>query len=98
LFLEHLTILAIYYLAIFFRFVVGFSVFGHRAAVGLLGLIASLIETFVSVPLFVEVVIRRDLRDISHILVVQYVGGAFMKLVVFTFVCTPSVFVFSAFC
>jgi hypothetical protein len=97
-FLEHLTIFAIYCLAIFIVFLIGFSVLGRRAAVDLLGLIANLTETFISIRFFIKVVVRRDVRNISNILVIQYVSGDFMKLVIFTFVPTPWVFVFGAFC
>jgi hypothetical protein len=43
-------------------------------------------------------VIRRDVNNISSVLVLQYIVGDIMKLFTFMFVATPWVFVFGAYC
>jgi hypothetical protein len=97
-FIEHLCVLTIYAGVMFIVFLTGCGIFGKSSAVDTLGLLGNLLDTTVSFPLFLQIVIRRDVNNISSVLVVQYIVGDIMKLFTFMFVATPWVFVFGAYC
>jgi hypothetical protein len=97
-FFEHIIVLTIYLGIIFLLFLTGFAIFGRTPAVDFLGLLGNLLDTTISFPLFVQIVIHRNVNSVSPVLVTQYILGDLMKVVTFLFVATPWVFVFGAYC
>jgi hypothetical protein len=95
---EDLCVLVIYMAGIFVVFFAGLAVFGRNRAVDALGLIGNMLDTAISFPLFLQVVVRRNARGVSLVLVLQYIAGDIMKVLTFMVVVTPWVFVLGAYC
>jgi hypothetical protein len=97
-FLEYVVILVIYFSMAFVVFIAARHVFSEKLIVDLLGLIANLIESTVSIPMFVKIVIRRDINAVSVVLVLQYIVGDMMKIALFIITRTPWSFLCGGFC
>jgi hypothetical protein len=97
-FAEYLITLSIYFLAAFFVFLLFCRIFSEKVIVDLLGLTANLIESTVSLPMFVKIVIRGDINAVSVILVLQYIIGDMMKIGLFIITRTPWSFLVGGFC
>jgi hypothetical protein len=97
-FCEHIVILVIYLGLILMLLRVSFSIFERTHTIELLGLVGNLLDTTISFPLFVRVMIHRQVKSVSAVLIVQYVLGDLMKVATFMVVETPWVFRFSAYC
>jgi hypothetical protein len=97
-FLEFLLTLGLYSGLVVAAFFAGCRALGEKLVVESVGLIANLMESTVSVPMFIKIVVRRDISDVSLILVLQYLFGDMMKIVLFIMARTPWSFLFGAFC
>ena len=97
-FVEYCVSIGIYCAASYAVFLVCCVLFGKTITVDTTGLIGNLIESAVSLPTFAKIVIRRDINNVSTVLVLQYVFGDMMKIVLFTLAKTPWSFFFGAFC
>ena len=64
-------------------FVLACLVFGSSISIEALGLLGNLIDVLIPFPMFTKLVIRRDITNLSTVLLVQFVGGDIMKLVIF---------------
>ena len=49
----------------------------------MIGILANLIESTVSIPIFIKLVFNKDITNISILLILQFVIGDFMKLALF---------------
>jgi hypothetical protein len=97
-FFEYVFTLVIYFCIAFAVFIVSCHLFYEKLVVDLLGLIANLIESTVSIPMFVKIVIRRDINAVSVVLVLQYILGDMMKIALFIITRTPWSFLCGGFC
>jgi hypothetical protein len=97
-FLEYLVTLGLYFMAAFAVFVLACYVFNEKVIVDLLGLSANLIESTVSLPMFVKIVVRRNIEAVSVVLVLQYISGDMMKIGLFIITRTPWSFLVGACC
>jgi hypothetical protein len=97
-FFEHLLVLGIYLVLVYFVLNIGFAVFGKTETIAALGLIGNMLDTIISFPLFVRIVIHGKVSNVSSVLVLQYIVGDVMKVLTFMVVATPFVFVLGAYC
>ena len=65
-------------------------------AISLVGVVANIIDSTVSIPTFVKIVIRRDINNVSFVLIMQFICGDYMKLALFIFSHTPWSFIAGA--
>ena len=68
------------------------------AAVELLGLFSNLAEATTSFPMFVRIVVMRNVKDVSPVLVLQYLFGDIFKFVLYMIARAPWSFFFGAVC
>lgn len=97
-FLEYCISITLYCILSYILFLICCVIFGSEITIDTTGLIGNLIESTVSLPTFVKIVIRRDINNISTVLVLQYIFGDMMKIVLFIAAKTPWSFLFGAFC
>jgi hypothetical protein len=97
-FLEFHVTLFIYSILGYVIFLICRLVLGEKIAAEGTGLIANLIETTVSLPLFVKIVIWRQIEHVSEVLILQYFSGDLMKLVIFVLTRSPWPFFVGGFC
>jgi hypothetical protein len=97
-FCEYLTTLSLYFLASFGVFMVAYHIINDKIIPDLLGLIANLIESTVSLPMFMKIVVRKDINAVSVVLVLQYIIGDMMKIGLFIITRTPWSFLIGASC
>jgi hypothetical protein len=76
---------------------IGSAVAGYEIASETLGVVANLVELMTAIPIFLQVVVRRDTR-ISLVLILQYAIGDFMRFVLFILVKAPWMFIAGAGC
>lgn len=97
-FMEYLTSLLIYSIVTYAIFLSVCPVLGVDATAGAVGIIGNLVESLVSVPTFVKIVIRKDINNVSTILILQYIFGDIMKIGLFIITKSPFSFFLGAFC
>jgi hypothetical protein len=97
-FAEYLMTLCIYFMVSFFVFAGFCRILSEKVTVDLLGLTANLIESSISVPLFVKIVVREDIKAVSIILMLQYIIGDIAKIGLFVIMRTPWSFIIGGFC
>jgi hypothetical protein len=90
-----LTIYGVIVFAIFWSFC---QLAGETPIVEVIGVLANLIEATVSLPIFVRVVVQKQLQDLSIILILQYMFGDIMKIGLFVITEVPFCFIFGAVC
>lgn len=64
-------------------FAVLFLVFGREMTCSTFSLVANLVDSTVSIPLFIKVVVHRIFENVSMVMVVQYFSGDVTKLLFF---------------
>jgi hypothetical protein len=67
-----------------FGFLIGFSIVSE-----LIGLISNLVDSIVTLPPFISVVIRSDASALTNLLVVQFIAATFLKAVLYLYRPTP---------
>jgi hypothetical protein len=97
-FSEFLTVLMRYGLVFFVFFLCFCIVIGRSATVECMGLIATLCESATSLPIVFQVVFSHSIRDISPILIFQYICGDLFKVGLIVVTAGPLVFLFGALC
>jgi hypothetical protein len=97
-FIEFSITIIIYSILGFAIFLVCTATIGEKVSVDATGLIANLIESTVSLPVFMKIVIRRQIDHISPILILQYFSGDLMKIAIFVLTKSPWPFLFGGFC
>ena len=85
-----------YGLVILFAFVFFSLLFGRDLVCTAIIVIANVVDTFVSIPQFIRVVIEKNVESVSSLLVGQYLIGDIMKLLLFLWTRSPWPFVFGA--
>jgi hypothetical protein len=91
-FIEHIAVLSMYIVLIYVLLMIGFAVLGRSPAIAVLGLLGNLLDTIISFPLFVRIVLQGKVHSISSVLILQYILGDFAKVFTFMIVATPWVF------
>jgi hypothetical protein len=97
-FLEFMVTFGIYSVITYILFVLSMFVLGEKISVDGVGLTANVIESLVSIPMFVKIVVRRQIDSVSVVLVLQYITGDLAKLGMFALTMSPWPFFFGAFC
>jgi hypothetical protein len=69
--------------AMFATFMLSTAVFGVERVCTSVILVANILDTFVSIPQFVTIVINRNIAAASSVLLVQYISGGWFKLVMY---------------
>lgn len=90
---EFLVSLGFYYAAAFAVFQLAARVIGRNTAAEATGLIANIIESMVSLPIFADVVIHKVVKNVSFVLILQYLFGDMVKIALFILSKTPWFFV-----
>jgi hypothetical protein len=91
-------VLAVYALVVLCVFSALCHLVGEAPIVEGIGVIANLIEATVSLPIFVRVVVQRDIADLSVVLIFQYMLADVMKIGLFLITRVPFCFIFGACC
>jgi hypothetical protein len=71
---------------------------GERPAAEAVGVVANVVESAVSLPMFAKVVVRRDVSAVSVVLILQYIVGDLMKIGIFVLTRSPWSFMLGGFC
>lgn len=82
-FFEFLISITFYLIISMFFFFIFFFVIGEKVTIDMIGILANLIESTVSIPIFIKIVFNKDITNISILLILQFVIGDFMKLALF---------------
>jgi hypothetical protein len=88
-FFEFMASISVYTIVSYVMFLGTCFVFPQKMVVDVLGLIANLTESFVSLPVFYRVVILHEVYTVSPVLVLQYYSGDLMKLALFWITHSP---------
>ena len=92
-FFEFLISFSLYLSIISVIFYIGYNFIDEKSSIETIGIIANLIETTIVLPLFYKVVIQRDIKNLSKILVIQFASGDIMRLVLFILSNAPISFI-----
>lgn len=82
-FFEFLISVVLYIIFSLFIFFISYNILGEKLIIDVIGILANLIESTVSIPTFIKIVIKKDITNLSVLLIVQFVVGDIMKLVLF---------------
>jgi hypothetical protein len=91
-------ILLIYSAITIVSFYLSRAVIGESPTVEFMGLIANIVESTVSLPLFVTVVLRKHVEAVSPVLIMQYILGDILKVGLFVATHAPWPFLFGGCC
>jgi hypothetical protein len=94
---EYLASLGFYGAVVYLLFMGSLFVFNPKVVVEMVGLIANLIESMVSLPTFYRVVILQEISIVSPVLILQYYSGDLMKVALFVVTRSPWPFFAGAF-
>ena len=72
--------------------------FLREVAVESLGLFSNVMEAATSFPMFLRVVVRKNVKNVSVVLIVQYLAGDILKYILYVIAKAPWSFFFGAFC
>lgn len=92
-FLEFLISFLLYFSILVSFFYLGYNFIDKKSTIEAVGVLANLIETTIVLPLFYKVVIKRDINNLSKILVLQFASGDIMRLVLFILSKAPASFI-----
>lgn len=92
-FSEFMTSFFLYTFIILNIFFISVTFFDETFVVDTLGVIANLIESTVSVPTFIKVVIHKNINSVSTLLILQFILGDIMKMALFILSHTPYSFI-----
>lgn len=92
-FTEFMTSLGFYYIVTFIAMKILCQIIGNGTTIELVGLIANIIESIVSLPIFYKVVVCKAVKSVSFVLILQYITGDMMKIALFALSKTPWFFV-----
>lgn len=95
-FLQFLFSISLYFIIITGLFSMGVFLINSHFSVYIMSIVASVIDSFVSVPTFKRVVIYGDISTTSSVLVLQYVLGDIFKIIIFHFTRAPFAFTVGA--
>jgi hypothetical protein len=96
-FIEFSITLVIYSLLVYVTFLVCVALIGEKVSVDATGVIANLIESAVSVPMFIKIVIRGQVDNVSPVLILQFFAGDLLKIGIFVLTKSPWPFLFGGF-
>lgn len=82
-FLEFLISITHYTVITLFTLFICIHILEEKLIIDLIGILANLIESTVSIPIFIKIVIKKDISNLSAILIVQFVLGDILKLTLF---------------
>jgi hypothetical protein len=91
-----MAVLGLYALVGFAAFSFLCLIVGERPIVDAIGVIANLIEATVSLPIFIRIVLRQQLTDLSVILIFQDICADVTKMGLFVITKVPFCFIFGA--
>ncbi|OHT14080.1 hypothetical protein TRFO_15611 [Tritrichomonas foetus] len=92
-FSEFITALISIALLIFLAIQVNCYTFSEQTTIHIIGIIANLVESMISFPMFYKIVFKRTVSHISTLLVLQFVSGDMMKLCFYIYSHTPISFI-----
>lgn len=92
-FFKFLIYILFHIFGIFAVFRLFYHCFSHKFMVNILSYLANFIESGISIPIFVRVVIRKDVNNVSTLLILQYISGDILKLGLFLLNHTPISFI-----
>lgn len=92
-FIDFLLSFSLYLSFILAFFYIGYNFIDRKLAIETIGILANLIETTIVLPIFYKVVIRRDINNLSKILILQFASGDIMRLVLFILSKAPPSFI-----
>jgi hypothetical protein len=93
---DFFTALAGFGLVMLCAFAALVALFGHVRVCTAVIVVANLTDTLVSIPQFIQIVVRRNIEGASVVLVVQFLSGDWMKLGMFWITGTAWPFLFGA--
>lgn len=82
-FFEFTLSIVLYTILTLFAFLFSYNILGEQLTIDSIGVLANLIESTVSIPIFIKIVIKKDISNISTLLIAQFVLGDLMKLTLF---------------
>lgn len=86
-----------YSVIVFVIFQISRLVIPTEQTVEFIGLISNLVESLVSIPVFIKVVCKRDIVNISTVLIFQYLFGDMFKIILYWLADSPWPFYVGAF-
>lgn len=95
-FLDFMISFFLYASIILFSFYLGYNFISKNSTVDTIGIIANLIDSTISIPTFIKIVFRREINNVSTVLILQFVLGDMMKLALFILSKTPASFIAGA--